>query len=241
MSSATIDPETETRNRNLRQRIAVPPDKLAASMALVIGVGAVGRQVAKQLVAVGVPEMHICDFDTIEIHNCASQGWRQAHLGLHKVSVLLGELTGEGTDIEDHPVPFSAAVLDEVVKAAEAKGLKTAVFCCVDKIELRKTIFEKVRRKSEVFIDGRMANGVARVITCRSPAVDDWYVMDPAVMFSANEAFKGTCTAQSTIFNANIVAGLMMVAFTKWLRGVEGDSDVLFNLEAMELGVTERK
>ena len=49
-------------DRDLRQRDIVPPDKLAACHALVIGVGAVGRQVALQLAAMGIrgPTRSIC-------------------------------------------------------------------------------------------------------------------------------------------------------------------------------------
>ena len=40
--------------RNQRQRDLVPPERLAACNAMVIGVGAIGRQVALQLAAIGI-------------------------------------------------------------------------------------------------------------------------------------------------------------------------------------------
>jgi phosphoglycerate dehydrogenase-like enzyme len=43
------------RDRDIRQRDIVPPERLAQCHAVVIGVGAIGRQVALQLAAVGVP------------------------------------------------------------------------------------------------------------------------------------------------------------------------------------------
>jgi sulfur carrier protein ThiS adenylyltransferase len=42
----------------------------------VIGVGAVGRQVALQLAATGVPKLQIIDHDTVEFTNVTSQGGR---------------------------------------------------------------------------------------------------------------------------------------------------------------------
>ena len=49
-------PATDLRpNRDLRQRELVPPERLAACHAAVIGIGAIGRQAALQLTAVGIP------------------------------------------------------------------------------------------------------------------------------------------------------------------------------------------
>ena len=48
-----------------RQKDIVPPDRLAACRATVIGVGAIGRQVALQLAAMGVPWLQLIDFDVV--------------------------------------------------------------------------------------------------------------------------------------------------------------------------------
>ena len=44
-------------------------------------------------------------------------------------------------------------------------------------------------------------------------------------------------TAKTTIYSANIAAGLMIAQFTKWLRNLPMDSDLQFNLLASELTV----
>ena len=49
-------PNPEHPDRDIRQRGLVPPERLAACHAVVIGVGAIGRQVALQLAAVGMPD-----------------------------------------------------------------------------------------------------------------------------------------------------------------------------------------
>ncbi len=46
-----------------RQAALVPRDKLNGMHATVIGVGAIGRQVAIQLAALGVPRMTLIDLD----------------------------------------------------------------------------------------------------------------------------------------------------------------------------------
>ena len=71
--------------RYSRQRDLVPPERLALCKATVIGVGAVGRQVALQLAAMGIPWLQLVDFDGVEPSNLASQGYLQDDLGRPKV------------------------------------------------------------------------------------------------------------------------------------------------------------
>ena len=71
--------------RDLRQREIVPPERLAACKATVIGVGAIGRQVALQLAAMGVPWLQLVDPDTVEAVNLGCQGYLEEDLGKPKV------------------------------------------------------------------------------------------------------------------------------------------------------------
>ena len=57
----------------------------------------------------------------------------------------------------------------------------------------------------------------------------------PTTLFSAAEAHAGPCTAKSTIYTANIAAGLAVGQFTKWLRGLPVDPDVTLNILTCEL------
>src|SRR5438094_6973939 len=88
MAVSTITSELnvpDLANRDLRQREIVPPERLAACHALVIGVGAIGRQVALQLAALGVPRLTLCDHDVVSVENLACQGYWPADLGTAKV------------------------------------------------------------------------------------------------------------------------------------------------------------
>ena len=62
--STTIESLT---NRDIRQRDLVPPEKLNQCHALVIGVGAIGRQVALQLAAIGISSMELIDHDGVAV------------------------------------------------------------------------------------------------------------------------------------------------------------------------------
>src|SRR5688500_4209574 len=82
---APVVPHVPSLTRDARQRELVPPQRLAACHALVVGVGAVGRQVALQLAALGVPRLTLVDHDAVGVENLAAQGYWPADLGRPKV------------------------------------------------------------------------------------------------------------------------------------------------------------
>ena len=51
------------KGRYSRQKDIVPSERIAMCKATVIGVGAIGRQVASQLTAIGIPWLQLVDFD----------------------------------------------------------------------------------------------------------------------------------------------------------------------------------
>ena len=76
---------TNLTDRFYRQAELVPQEKLQTLTATVIGVGAVGRQLALQLAAIGVRQLQIFDFDHVEPTNITTQGYEYDDLGLPKV------------------------------------------------------------------------------------------------------------------------------------------------------------
>jgi sulfur carrier protein ThiS adenylyltransferase len=107
-----------------------------------------------------------------------------------------------------------------------------AVFVCVDRIDTRRLIWEAVRNKVDFFADGRMAAEVLRVLVASDAASRKHY---PITLFAAEEAYAGSCTAKTTIYCANVGAGLMLAQFTKWLRHLPIEPDLSLNLLAGEI------
>jgi hypothetical protein len=110
------------------------------------------------------------------------------------------------------------------------------VFVCVDAIEARRVIWESVRGVASFFADGRMTAEVVRVLASDCPSVDGVYAKS---LFTAGEAFAGSCTAKSTIYTANIAAGLIVGQFARWLRRLRVTPDQTLNLLASELSVPD--
>ena len=214
-------------NRDLRQRSILPPAALAQCMATVIGVGAVGRQVALQLAAVGVPRIQLIDFDVVEPVNLAAQGYLEEDLGRMKV---------EATAMVCRQINSAVEILAERDRFRRNRTqVGNVLFCCVDSIDTRKVIWDSVSDRVQFFVDGRMSAEVIRVLAVADHESRQHY---PLTLFPGSEAFAGSCTARSTIFAANICAGLMVSQFSRWLRKMPVDCDLTLNLLASEMNVS---
>jgi sulfur carrier protein ThiS adenylyltransferase len=195
----------------------------------VIGVGAIGRQVALQLAALGIPAMSLYDPDTVEVENLAPQGFWESDLGRAKVTAVaeIAQKQYPAIEIAELPERFRAST----VRSWPTTSREIAVFCCVDAIDTRKLIWQAVQEVAGFFTDGRMAAEVIRVLASGRPSGDSVY---PKTLFPSVEAFQGSCTAKSTIYSANIAAGLMVGQFARWLRGWPVVADQMLNLVAAE-------
>ena len=214
--------------RDLRQRDIVPPDRLVACQVSVIGVGAIGRQVALQLAAIGVPRLQLIDPQIVETVNLAAQGYLEEDLGQLKAEATARLCTRINTHVTIAPV------INRFRRSLPELG--NVIFCCVDSIETRRLIWHAVKDQVILFVDGRMSAETIRVLTAADEPSRRHYA---TTFFAGSEAFQGACTARSTIFTANIAAGLMIEQFTRHLRQLPLDADLQLNLLTSELTVTE--
>src|SRR5687768_4359426 len=111
------------RDRFMRQEALVPRDQLADVPVTVIGVGAIGRQVALQLAALGVPSLQLVDFDLVEPTNITTQGYLLADLGMAKVAATAAA-------IQQIDPRMDVQCVAERYRPLLVVG--DAVFCCVD-------------------------------------------------------------------------------------------------------------
>jgi molybdopterin/thiamine biosynthesis adenylyltransferase len=234
--SSTHSAETILLDRDVRQRDLVPPAKLAACHAVIIGVGAVGRQVAIQLAAVGINRMTLIDHDTVGVENLAPQAYWPKDIGHFKVEATTELCRNIHPQCVIDPVAerFRRSMLKSLAAFTEP-DLQPIVFACVDSIETRRMIWDTVKNTTAFFVDGRMSAEVIRVLASDRPPTESYY---PTTLFSSAEAYAGSCTAKSTVYTASICAGLMLGQFTKWLRGLPTERDLMLNLLSAELSVT---
>ena len=214
-------PDEITRLR--RQQDLVPFEKLRSTHATVIGVGAIGRQVALQLAAVGVRTLSLFDFDTVDETNITTQGYATSDVGQLKVSALRA-------DIDRIDESCCVQAIGDRYRPHSKVG--EAIFCCVDSISARAAIWRSAQDRCRFWCDGRMVGETIRILSVAEEAGRDHY---PATLFPQSAAQTGRCTAGGTIYTANIAAGLMLHQFVRWLRHHPIDTDLSLNLLASEL------
>jgi sulfur carrier protein ThiS adenylyltransferase len=198
-------------DRDIRQRALVPPDRLAGYQALVIGAGAIGRQVAIQLASVGLPDLILIDPDTVQVENLAPQGYWPEDLGRQKVDATAALCRKINPDLRLTVVPerFHRSLIRRT-----RFGTTIIAFVAVDSVTSRRFIWQTLVRQRALLVDGRMSGEVIRVLAAELPH-DGRY---GSTLFDQNEAHVGACTARSTNYSAAIAAGLMVCQFAKWLR-----------------------
>ncbi len=217
-----------TDDRYSRQADLVPTDKLQSTRIGIAGCGAIGRQLAIQLAAMGAGSLFYTDFDTVESVNLGNQGWSTVDVGRSKVDALTDQLLLINPDMS----------LDSRNTRFPASAPIDALFLCVDTMAARRLLFESYDN-IPLIIDARMAADTIRVLTLLQPPEDD----DPSApreqyentLFTDAEAFQGTCTTKGTIYMANMAAALMVRQYVAWLRAEPFATDLTLAMASMEL------
>jgi sulfur carrier protein ThiS adenylyltransferase len=212
-------------DRFARQRDLVPLDRLQNTKITVIGVGAIGRQVALQLAAMGAKQLQLMDFDRVDETNIATQGY---------FATDVGELKVLATDKAVRMIDSSIQVESIADRFRPRYQVGEVVFSCVDSISARSAIWRAVRDRIQLWLDARMLGEVIRILTVGCHHGQDHYA---ASLFPAQEAQLGRCTSRSTIYAGSVAAGLLTHQFTRWLRGLPLDADTSLNLLSGEMSV----
>src|SRR4051794_37246809 len=121
-------------NRDIRQRDLVPPQRLSQCTAVVIGVGAIGRQVALQLAAIGIPAIELNGHGLVAGENLAPQGYWREDLGPAKVSATGDVCRRICPELQLTPTAerFRRSFVRTIQNAE--KHPEVVCFCCVDSI-----------------------------------------------------------------------------------------------------------
>lgn len=103
----------------------------------IIGCGAIGSNVAAQLVRFGLTKITLYDMDTVSEHNIANQLYRFKDIGKPKVEALRSQLLDINPEVEKD--------LRIVPDGWHGQRLSGYVFLCVDNIDLRREIATKFK------------------------------------------------------------------------------------------------
>lgn len=204
-----------------------------------IGVGAIGRQVAILLAASGASFVTLYDPDKVGEENIGVQGYADDDLHEAKVDATRRAMRQFDRSIGvAKPCRFESdsVAWDRLHQMLGAK--RAAVFICVDSIEARKAIHEKLMKEKffgdgegrGLIVDGRMAAETMKVIAFDPNGSFDY----KSTLFGKEDAYQAPCTGRTTLYTCYIAAGLMVGEFVKWLRDEEPTPMQTFNVRASE-------
>jgi molybdopterin/thiamine biosynthesis adenylyltransferase len=177
----------------------------------VIGCGAVGSRIAMEVAKLGVQNLHLWDFDTIEAHNIANQLFNLDDIGKPKATTLATHVR-QATGLEP-------AVHQKRVSSRQAFG--DVVFLAVDTMADRKSIFEHSLRltfTTQLVVEVRMGAEELRVYGFNPRTRRDCQMWTESL--SDDEAtVESACGAQTTVgATAGITACLAVHRFLQWYR-----------------------
>lgn len=193
-----------------RQSTACPYERMKKLDVLVVGTGAVGRQVARQVALMGVREITLMDHDTIEEHNVVPQMWPISAIGKPKVEVLAEELA----DLCPHTKII--AVHDRWIPK-NADRWFDFVFPTVDNIDIRKNLFEFHFEKCGAFMDVRIGGDLYMVLNAvGDPDEKQWY---RDTIFDRRDAHNAGCAQPMTNYIAQLSSGTSVNSMARIVSG----------------------
>lgn len=204
-----------------RQSGLIDGERAGSITVRIVGSGAIGSHVAEVLAKMGVKNIVLQDFDTVESHNLPNQGFYLPDLGALKVEAVASRLeTGLGVKIR--------TISDRLVGGERFD--EEVVVAAVDSMEARAMIFQSfLASPSAVLIDGRMGARFGKVLFCekrRDGSLDDY-----AATLHAGGLYVEPCTQKSTIFCAYGLAGIIGGFMAKYLmeESVPKSADIDFS------------
>ncbi len=134
-------------NFNRQNRIFNPEEQ--STEIIIVGAGSTGSFTALNLAKMGMNKIKVIDFDKVEEHNIPNQFFRMKDIGAFKVDALkeiIKEFTD--TDIETECIEIKEDYEFDI-------DLNTLIILCVDSIEARQLIYDKIKDFPIRLIDSR--------------------------------------------------------------------------------------
>ena len=178
----------------------------------IVGCGANGGFIGMCLAKIGMTKFVLYDFDKIESHNIPNQLFEEASVGKLKVDETKDVMERMNSDVEiETHLKYNKTLLKTQI-----------VISCVDKMSVRKEIFNACKKDDTVqlFIDTRMSmlEGQVYIIDMNCQEDVDYYEQ---TLFSDKEAVQTRCTDRSILFTVLGISSIVCNQLIKALNGEE--------------------
>jgi molybdopterin/thiamine biosynthesis adenylyltransferase len=131
--------------------------KLRTAKALVIGAGALGNEVAKNLAQLGFGEITLVDFDTVEFSNLNRTYFTKKDIGKGKAEALAENLR------KSFPFAKVRAIQGKLEEIPVTELQADVILCCVDTAVTRLWLSEYSQKNRISVVDGGMKGLTGRV------------------------------------------------------------------------------
>jgi molybdopterin/thiamine biosynthesis adenylyltransferase len=135
-------------------------ERIANAKVAVIGCGALGNEVLKNLALLGIGQIWVVDYDTIEIHNLTrSVLFRESDIGRYKAEVVSERAMEINPDIQVYPILGK-------LELAMGRGLlreMDVVIGCLDGVSGRRLLNERCYFAEVPWIDGGISHSLGNV------------------------------------------------------------------------------
>lgn len=233
MSDESLIIDDDDRYSRLRLIAWWDQDKLAAAKVLVVGAGALGNEVLKNLALLGIGQIYVVDFDEIEQSNLTrSVLFRQRDCGRPKAEAAAEAIRDMNPDTTI--TPMMANVITDV-----GLGLfrdVDVVIGCLDNREARLWVNRQCWKVNTPWIDGGIQeiNGVVKVFAppdsaCYECAMteNDYRLINlrySCPLLRQEDLLAGKVPTAPTI--SSIIAGMQVQEALKLIHGMPVDSGV---------------
>lgn len=192
-------------NESLTRQLDIVPMNILEEKITVIGAGAIGSWVVLSLAKMGFEDITVIDFDNVDHVNLNSQFYRvrDADTKTPKVVALHDMVAGfTGVRIKYDMHPYEKGIFPGIVISA------------VDNMETRELIWQNHAKRSpftKAIIDPRMGAQDA-LLYSMNPMSEADCVSYAKTFYTDAQAVQERCTSKSTIWTANLLAGLVVKA-----------------------------
>lgn len=207
---------------------------------VVVGAGAVGRPLGMMLATMGCPRVVVWDGDEVSEENVGVQGYYPDEVGWNKSLVLVEAMRRMNPEGEYVSMGSMWSTMGGAFMETDGIGV---VISCVDKMDVRLELWKeccrvmederKGNRRMVGFVDCRMAVESCTVVCSHRDAGMREY--KKRWWFPQEEGEMVRCTSKSTVYAAEVTAGLAVQQYTKMVRGEVPEDMVSVGLQSMDM------
>ncbi|MBL9084760.1 MAG: ThiF family adenylyltransferase [Planctomycetales bacterium] len=191
------------------------PSLLRTASVLIVGAGGPGREIARQLVALGVATLTVVDPTVVQPSDICSAGFGAHDVGSFKVDAV-GNLCHQANPLLDY-TGVAAHFQPEIL-------VVPYVFCCLDDAVERQIVWRQCLDHGRFWADVRVHDEIVSVSTVNDPAGKLRYEER-----LASEAKRQPSTVPGLVYLADMAASLAVYQLVRHLKGLPVQHEIHFD------------